>query len=68
MKDLKIPIRQLCTTESDPVYVRPKFEISCFFLFSFSTSWCSFHKPLFPTFALLDITMGQMGNTTYLLF
>ena len=28
-----------------------------------------FHKPPFPTsFALLDITMGKMGNTIYLLF
>ena len=28
-----------------------------------------FHKPPFPTsFALLDITMGRMGNTIYLVF
>ena len=28
-----------------------------------------FHKPPFPTsFAFLDITMGRMGNTIYLLF
>ena len=27
------------------------------------------HKPPFPTpFALLDITMGKMGNTIYLVF
>ena len=35
----------------------------------FVSNFDVFHKPLFPTsFALLDITMGQMGNTIYLCF
>ena len=35
----------------------------------FVSNFDVFHKPLFPTsFALLDITMGKMGNTIYLLF
>ena len=63
--------RQLCTTESDPLYVGSKFQISYHFfqfLFFFNFS-CFFHKPLSPTsFALLDTTTGQMGNAIYLFF
>ena len=48
--------------EFDPVYVGLKFQNSCFFVTKTST----YHKPLFITsFALLDITTGQMGNTIY---
>ena len=51
--------------EFDPVYVGLKFQNSCFFVTKTST----YHKPLFITsFALLDITTGQMGNTIYLFF
>ena len=51
--------------EFDPVYVGLKFQNSCFFMPKTST----YHKPLFITsFALLDITTGQMGNAIYLFF
>ena len=73
MKDLKIPHRiHLSTALYDRIWpTLCRFKVPNFsfffphFLYFFKIS-CFFHNPLSPTsFALLDITRGQMGNTIY---